>query len=265
MIDFTPWIRGYTLPKTPPAPSWKVLFFPHAGGSADSCRPLAVRLADTAHVACVQYPGRAQRHQDPPFSDVHAVADEVADALASWHGGGPVLLFGHSLGALIAYEVARRTHDQDRIVLVASGHPAPSHLGPRLLTGAQSSRADDPDERAAGLVRSLGGDDAGLLDHPLTRRMFLPLIRSDLEAHDRYLPRSGRALRCPVIALMGDSDPLTDRAGVEAWRGHTSSTFRLHTLPGGHFFTGRHPEEVTDILRRTMSVGLGVERVGGLS
>ncbi|MFI7503202.1 thioesterase II family protein [Streptomyces sp. NPDC049687] len=235
-----------------PATPWTVLFFPHSGGSAGSYQHLAERVADRAWAACVQYPGRAERDREPLFTDVHVLADQVAAALADVREEGPMIFFGHSLGAVVAYEVVRRTPDQRQIVLVASGHPAPS----RITLPALDPVGDDAEDRDGPLIElitSLGGADADLLDHPVLRRMFLPVIRSDLMAHSRYRPEADSAVDCPVVALMGAADPLTSALGVRAWEQHTTSGLRVHVLPGGHFFTQQHADEVADILRRVMT------------
>jgi surfactin synthase thioesterase subunit len=253
MPDALPWIRPYPSPDTSGRPTaeagrWSVLFFPHSGGSADSYRHLASHLSGDARTACVQYPGRAERHREPLFTDLHRLADDVAAAFARWRGGDPVLLFGHSLGAAVAYEVVRRTADQDRLVLAVSGHPAPSHLA--LPFG----RTTVSDEQVVRLVRKLGGTDADLLEHPLLRQLFLPVIRADLAAHARYRPGTAPALTCPVVALMGDHDPLTNPGDVQAWQEHTRAPLRVHTLAGGHFFTNERTEDVADILRLAMTL-----------
>lgn len=251
MLDAEPWIRCFPATASPTTP-WTVLFFPHSGGSAGSYQHLAAQLADTARTACVQYPGRAERGREPLFTDVHVLADQVAAALAPVHADGPVIFFGHSLGAAVAYEVVRRTPDQLQIVLVASGHPAPSRLKPFALD-ISGEGSGDPDKPLIELIRSLGGADVDLLEHPVLRRMFLPVIRGDLMAHSCYRPEPDSAVSCPIIALMGATDPLTNTPDVEAWAQHTSSSLRVHTLLGGHFFTNQHSEEVADILRRVMT------------
>ncbi|WP_309050501.1 alpha/beta fold hydrolase [Streptomyces sp.] len=252
MPDALPWIRPYPSPGTSGRPAagagrWSVLFFPHSGGSADSYRHLASHLSGDARTACVQYPGRAERHREPLFTDLHRLADDVAPAFARWRGGDPVLIFGHSLGAAVAYEVVRRTADQGRLVLAVSGHPAPSHLA--LPFG----RTTVSDEQVVHLVRELGGIDAELLDHPLLRQLFLPVIRADLAAHARYRPGTPPGVRCPIVALMGDRDPLTNPGSVQAWQELTRAPLRVHTLAGGHFFTNERPEEVAGILRLAMT------------
>ncbi|MFE6619104.1 thioesterase II family protein [Streptomyces sp. NPDC057740] len=251
MLDAEPWIRRFSTAASSATP-WTVLFFPHSGGSAGSYQHLAARVADRAGTACVQYPGRAEREREPLFTDVHVLADQVAAALAAVREDGPLIFFGHSLGAAVAYEVVRRSPDQRQIVLVASGHPAPSRIRLPALDLADDDPADG-DEQLIELIRSLGGVDAALLDHPVLRRMFLPVIHSDLRAHSRYRPQADSAVSCPVIALMGATDPLTNGPDVQAWEQHTSSDLRVHTLPGGHFFIHQHSEEVADILRGVMS------------
>lgn len=232
MLDAEPWIRSFPSVELP-ATSWTVLFFPHSGGSADSYQDLAARLADTARTACVQYPGRAERGREPLFTDVHVLADQVAEALAPVREDGPLVLFGHSLGAVVAYEVVRRMPDQRRLVLVASGHPAPSRIRPPVLEDPAGESSGDFDGPLVELIGSLGGADAGLLEHPVLRQMFLPVIRGDLMAYSRYRPAAGSVVDCPVVALTGTTDPLTNLLDVRAWERHTSSTLRVHELPGG--------------------------------
>jgi len=250
MLEAAPWIRCFPTAASPATP-WTVLFFPHSGGSAGSYQSLAAQVAHMAQTGCVQYPGRAERQRESLFTDVHVLADQVAEALAPVREDGPLIFFGHSLGAAVAYEVVRRMPDQRQIVLVASGHPAPSRLRLPILDPV-SDGSNDPDEPLIELIRSLGGADGDLLDHPVLRRMFLPVIRSDLMAHSRYRPDADSAVNCPVIALMGAADPLTNSPDVQAWERHTSSTLRVHTLPGGHFFTNENTEEVVDVLRGVM-------------
>ncbi|MFJ9359365.1 thioesterase II family protein [Streptomyces mirabilis] len=252
MLDAEPWIRSFLAAALPATP-WRVLFFPHSGGSASSYHDLAARLADTARTACVQYPGRAERVREPLFTDVHVLADQVAEALTPVRGDGPLVLFGHSLGAAVAYEVVRRMPDQRRLVLVASGHPAPSRIRLPALEDPVGEGSHDPDGRLVELIGSLGGADAGLLDHPVLRQIFVPVIRSDLMAHSRYRPAADSAVDCPVVALTGTTDPLTNPLDVRAWVRHTSSTLRVHELPGGHFFTNERAEDVADILRGVMT------------
>ncbi|MBK3646984.1 alpha/beta fold hydrolase [Streptomyces sp. MBT33] len=215
MLDAEPWIWCFPGAASPATP-WTVLFFPHSGGSAGSYQHLAARLADTARTACVEYPGRAERQREPLFTDVHVLADQVAEVLARIREDGPAIFFGHSLGAALAYEVVRRTPGQRQIVLVASGYPAPSRIRLPALDFV-SEGSEDPDEPLIELISSLGGTDADLLGHPVLRRMFLPVIRSDLLAHSRYRPEVDSAVSCPVIALMGSwipsPTPLTYRHG----------------------------------------------------
>lgn len=241
MRDAAPWIRHYPS-DTRPATPWTVLFFPHSGASSGSYRDLAARLSATAAAACVHYPGRGDRTGEPSFRDVHRLADEVADAFAA-AASGPVLLFGHSLGAAVAYEVALRTDHRD-LSLVVSGHPAPHRL-PEILPPP----ADE--DSAAALVASLNGSDTRLLTHPLLRRLFLPVLHADLTAHSRYRPSPG-PLDLPLTVLTGSADPLTP-AGTTDWSAYTTAGCTHRTVPGGHFFTDTRPEAVVDVLLATMA------------
>ncbi|MFD7923927.1 thioesterase II family protein [Streptomyces sp. NPDC059740] len=249
-----PVVADYPAPE-PAATAWKALFLPHSGGSAASYRTLAHHLAGAARTAGVEYPGRGRRSAAPLFTDLHALADEVAEAVAAWREDAPLLLFGHSLGAAVAYEVVRRTPARHRTVLVVSGHPAPSHLSlsELLRTGSEDPVPDPAQDPVVALVARLGGDGAALLAHPTLRHLFLPVIRSDLTAHSRYRPERGARVDCPVLALTGDADPLTDEAGTRAWARHTTAGFRHHSFAGGHFFPTEHAGEVAAVLRETMA------------
>ncbi|MFY7628244.1 thioesterase II family protein [Streptomyces sp. NY05-11A] len=139
---------------------------------------------------------RGGRNEDPLFTDLYVLADQVAEALAPVRGDGPLLLLGHSLGTAVAYEVVRRMPDQRRLALVASGHPAPSRIRLPVLDDPVGDGWGDPDGPLVELIASLGGADAGLLEHPALRQIFLPVIRGDLMAHSRYRPAVGSAVDC---------------------------------------------------------------------
>ncbi|MFJ8546577.1 thioesterase II family protein [Streptomyces sp. NPDC093586] len=241
-----PLLRPY--PRTSPSETARnVLFFPHSGGSPASYQDLSAALSHSGEVntAAVHYPGRAERCREPFFTSVHALADQVADALPAWADSRPTLLFGHSLGAVIAYETIRRLPASGNLFLVASGCPAPSWPSPPLL----DDRPEGLDERVAQVVRELDGQAAEMLDHPVLSQMFLPVIRADLLAYHRYRPDPGSVIECPVVGLRGHDDARTPTSAMRAWARHTRGGFRLHGFPGGHFFVRDHARPIAEILR----------------
>lgn len=229
------WVRRFH-----PAPQAcaRLVCFPHAGGSATYYFPLSTALSEAADVLAVQYPGRQDRLQEPCITDISTLADRLADELRPW-ADRPLTFLGHSMGATLAFEVARRLEESGVILrgLFASGRRAPSRHREE-----QVHLRDDQ-----GLVeelRRLSGTDAELLADEAVLRMVLPAMRGDYRAIETYRYRPGPPLNCPVVALTGDSDPLVDVAEARAWAQHTVAPFRLRVFPGGHFFLGEHTESV---------------------
>ncbi|WP_037824320.1 thioesterase II family protein [Streptomyces sp. NRRL B-1347] len=240
------WVRRFH-----PAPETgaRVVCFPHAGGSATYYFPFSAALSPAADVLAVQYPGRQDRLQEPCITDISTLADRLADELAGL-ADRPLTFFGHSMGATVAFEVARRLEARGVILhgLFASGRRAPSRQRDEHV-----HLRDDQ-----GLVeelRRLSGTDAELLADEAVLAMVLPAMRGDYRAIETYRYRPGPPLNCPVLALTGDSDPLVDAAEARAWAQHTVAPFRLRVFPGGHFFLGDHTEsvvrEITDHLGAT--------------
>lgn len=229
------WIRRF---HPAPAAPVRLVCLPHAGGSATFWFPLSAALAPDADVLAVQYPGRQERRLEPPLTDLHDLADRVAAALHPLLDR-PYALLGHSMGALLGYEVARR--------LRRSGRPAPLELYASGRRAPHINRAEDVHLRDdAGVVaelRSMSGTDSGLLGDDELLRLVLPAVRADYQAVETYRYRPGRPLDCPITVLTGDSDPHVPRQEAVAWSVHTTAAHQVRGYPGGHFFlTGRFAE-----------------------
>lgn len=235
-----------------PAPgSARQLFcFPHAGGSASFYFPVSAQLSSLAEVFAVQYPGRQDRRKETSPSDIGVMADQVYEALRERLFARPTTFFGHSMGATLAFEVARRFEADGGELshLFASGRRAPS----RLRDEDVHRRSDD------GIVAELklmSGTNTELLGDEEVLRMILPAIRSDYAAIETYRCEPGTAVRVPISALTGDSDPKTSLDEAEDWRGHTSGSFELKVFPGGHFYLTSQAPAVIALLREHLSTG----------
>ncbi|MGW2180960.1 thioesterase II family protein [Streptomyces sp. NPDC001732] len=239
-----PWFRNYR--PAPDAPV-RLICLPHAGGSASFYFPVARELSPQVEVLAVQYPGRQDRRTEPAATDLEALADRIAEALEPWTDR-PYALFGHSMGAVVGYEVARRTEAAGHgpVELFVSGRSAPS-----------LDRADawypNTDEEVVAEIRKLDGTGGTLLDDEETLRMILPALRADYRAVRGYRHRPGPALDCPVTAFTGDHDPKARVEDVQAWVNHTRSAFGLRVLPGGHFFLVDEQEEVLRTVRERLT------------
>ncbi|TDC58994.1 thioesterase [Micromonospora sp. KC207] len=221
----------------------RLLCLPHAGGSATYFRPLARELSATFEVVGVQYPGRQDRRAEPALRTIGELADGVFAACGV--PDRPTVLFGHSMGAVIAFEVAQRIERADAthlLGLVCSGRRGPAVPGP-----------DDVHRRSdAGLiqeVRELSGTSAGLLDDEEIVRMILPALRADYGAVETYRMTPGARLGCPVSILTGDADPRVSVPAARAWADVTDGGSRLRVLPGGHFFLDEGRAEVAAAIR----------------
>ncbi len=239
------WIREYH----PAAPgSVQLVCLPHAGGSASYYFPVSRALAPEVEVLAIQYPGRQDRRQEPLVRDLPELARRVHAVLRP-RIDRPLALFGHSMGASLAFEVARLLEHEDGVAplwLFASGRRAPSQV--------RDERTHQLDDR--GLiadVRRLSGTEGGLLGDDEVLRMILPAIRADYTAAETYRYQPGPPLSTPITAFTGDSDRKATVEEVRAWEEHTTGGFDLHTYAGGHFFLNRHQAAVLDVIRSRLA------------
>ncbi|MFI1366358.1 thioesterase II family protein [Streptomyces griseochromogenes] len=222
---------------------------PHAGGAANFYHSWARWLPDGVELLTVQYPGRQDRIGEPCLSRMDDLAPEVVAALRPWlDAPAPLVLFGHSMGAWVAFEVALRLETSlgyRPLGLLVSGQTAP-HLPPlREWPG-------DTDEELFAELRRLGGIDMESIEHPDLRELVMPAIRSDFQLVRDYPPRPPRRISAPIVALNGTTDPDVPLDQVDAWRDATLGAFRSHVFPGGHFYLTEHETQVADEVTRTL-------------
>lgn len=220
----------------------RLVAFPHAGGSAVFFRDWSRHLPAT-EVLAVRYPGRAERIDEPPPTDLVQLGREVAAALVGLDDL-PLILFGHSMGAVVALEAARALpeHGIRPARLIASG----SRNGPLPVSDTPDGDGDDLALRLA----ALGGTDPAMLDDPFFQELVLPYIRSDGEMFHGYVHRQEPVLQCPVDTIVGVDDADAD---VRPWPQLTDADFREHVVAGHHFYLVDEPPFglVLDILAVT--------------
>lgn len=237
-----PWIRDYGGDTRQ-----RLVCFPYAGGVAKYFRAYARSLSTCARILAVQYPGRQERLHEPAIDDLDELTRLVADALLPL-ADRPLTFFGHSMGAALAFEVARKFEAKGIVLngLFVSGRRAPSrHRNER------THRL--PDTMLLGSVRQLAGVNAQLPGFDSFARKALPLIRADYRAAENYRYVPGPPLSCPVVALTGDADPLAGVEDVAVWGEHTTGPFELKVFGGGHFFLDEHRVAVAEALATHLS------------
>jgi len=212
--------------------SLRLFCFPYAGGSATAFHGWKRGLPEWVEVCPVHLPGRGPRASESPYTELLPLAEAAADALAP-HLDKPYALFGHSMGATIAFEVARR--------LRRSGAAAPAHLFASACRAPQLNefRArtfDMPHGELIRALRRLNGTPQAVLESDEMMQFFAPLIRADLQLIQTYVCRPEPPLGCPVTAFGGLQDPEETPERLAAWREQTAAAFEMVMYEGGHFF-----------------------------
>jgi len=214
-----------------PAARLRLICLPAAGSGASRYRDWPAQLPDEVEVVSVQLPGRESRFTDKPIESMGQLIGPLLDGLASCLTR-PFALFGHSMGALIAFELARRMRRSGLIPvhLFASGCRAP-HL-PRRSPDWHTLA----DAEFIAKIEALGGIPPELLADREFLNAMLPTLRSDCTLSETYVCRPELPLSCPVSAFGGLADEEVRPEDVRAWSRHTNAPFRAHLLPGDHFF-----------------------------
>ncbi len=242
------WLR---CPRPRPDARARLFCFPHAGAGATTYVSWAQHLPEDVEVWAVQLPGREERSREPAFTHLAPLLDALEPALRG-AAAAPFALYGHSMGALIAFEVARRAEaawGHGPVLLAVSGLAAPDRprAGPPLH--------ELPDDELLAHLAQHEGEHDGLAD-PSVRASVLPTLRADLAICERYVFTQGPPLRCPISAFVGTRDTTVAPAGLARWGFHTRRGFQTRALPGAHFFHDASRRQMLDALRQDLTVAL---------
>ena len=233
-----------------PASRVRLYCFSYAGGNAHSFLPWQNRLPPSIQVCAVQLPGRGRRFGEKPFDQMAPLVKALAEALPTHHDV-PAVYFGHSLGALLAFEVARyRTlHGlQSPRHLIVSGAAAPSARATRsrLLHAL-------PDNEFIDALRDYNGTPAEVLENRELMELLSPTLRADFSVVENYAYRSGLRLGIPVTVFAGTGDDHVSPEQVEAWGRETARPPRVHWFDGDHFFIHSQESAVLATLKNELA------------
>lgn len=231
--------------------SVQLICLPPAGAGASRYREWPAHLPDHVKVVPLALPGRESRFHEAAIDSMDRLVDQLLREVSS-HVERPFAFFGHSMGALLAFELIRRLRplgfEPVRFFAAGCGAPHLARIGP--------DRHTLPDHEFMTSVQELNGIPAEVLQHPDYVELVLPTLRSDFTLVETYVFRPRRALRCPVSAFGGLRDPEVGRGDLDAWSHHTTGRFTVHVLPGDHFFVDSSRKDLLGLVARELD-GLG--------
>lgn len=230
-------------------PSLVLFCFPYAGGSANVFRHWRSSLPSEVSVCLVHVPGRGKRVNERPFTRLNCLVEAIADQICG-ELRYPFAFYGHSMGAMISFELARelrRRYGIEPTRLFLSGRPAP-HL---VRSGPMAFNL--PHDDFIAILRELNGTPRELLDDPEFAELFLPALRADFEIVDTYEYRPEPRLSCPITVYGGLQDEVAPVAELLQWKELTLAAFRVRWFPGDHFFIHSADKSFLEALRLDIS------------
>lgn len=238
----SPWLQGFRPVR---APRRTLVCFPYAGAGAAVFRDWAHEAGPDTELLAVRLPGRENRIGEPPL---HRVEDAVPAILAALEplGERPLILFGHSLGATLAYATARALVARERppALLAVSGRRAPH--GPSRQPPSHS--LDEAAFRAR--LAALGGTPPEVLACDDLMALMRPMLRADFAMSDAFVEQASPPIPVPMLAFAGTEDDEATVEEVADWERLAGAGFTLRTLPGGHFFLHEHGAKIVSQLIR---------------
>ncbi|MDH5325121.1 MAG: alpha/beta fold hydrolase [Gammaproteobacteria bacterium] len=223
----------------------RLICFPWAGGGGSFYRRFSADIPHNMELWSIQYPGREDRYSEPLCNRMETLVEHIVTDL-KYLSDKPMVFFGHSMGALVAYEVAAMMQQRFRRepeLLVVSGSGAPGYDRTYVRC-----RWDESDAVFMEELRRLGGTPAPILEDSQLMQSLLPVIRADYEILDHYEATPEGKLNCPVIFCAGKDDHSVSEYSPIAWRRHSLGVFQEHWFEGDHFYLyDRTPELVKEL------------------
>ena len=249
------WIR-FLQPK--PNANLRLFCFPYAGGNSNIFRTWSDNLPASVEICALELPGRGKRIMETPFSNLFALIDVLATILKPYLDK-PLAFFGHSMGALISFELIRKIRREYNIepdILFVSGHRAPQIPNP------ETPIYNLPEAEFIEKLRSIKGTPQAILENDELMKIIIPILRADFAICDTYFYTPDAPLNCPIIAFGGEGDNGIKRGKLRAWSNQTKGLFFKHILPGNHFFLHSEQKQLLELISEQLN---SIENVMNLS
>ncbi len=241
MVDVSS--KWFVRPQTKPEATTRLFFFPYAGGGPTVFTKWCADLPSHIEGIVVHYPGRGSRFNEPAIKDMPRMVTELSQAIQPLLDQ-PFVFFGHSMGGLIAFELARKLRAQQL--------PMPNHLfvsacGAPHLPDANPKIHQLPNDEFMNELDQLNGIPAEL-KHPEAMKLLLPIVRADFELVETYQFHPDEPFNFPISAFGALDDPRVNRERIDAWAIHTQAKFESHFFSGGHFFINKAREHILKLV-----------------
>lgn len=236
-MRMSPWLRSG---RPRPEATARLFLFHHAGGAASAFHGWGDLAPAEVETVAVQLPGRENRFSEPLITAMDPIVRAVADALDPFVDE-PFALFGHSMGARVAYAVSVELADRGRPVpsaLVVSASRAPHH------PSARPNLHDLPDDVFIDELVRIGGIPDAIRRSGEMMEMMARIARADFSVLETWSPPAGRRSPAPIVALGGEDDGSAPRAALQSWADLADGDFRVRLFPGGHFYIRDHARAV---------------------
>jgi surfactin synthase thioesterase subunit len=236
------WVRQFHQPELPE--SLPLLLFPHAGAGASAYREFSKALSKKFKVIVFQYPGRQDRAAEPLLDSLPEIAAGAFGEFSTsdHHRAVPIVTFGHSMGAIVAFEFVRIAEAQGIDVRQLN---VAATVAPYRAAATPSHPTDD--EQLLNHLFALEGTDADVLADREVMKLALPVVKADFKAFDAYSCAEDIKVAAPIHAMGGDQDPYITLGDLYGWGKHTGS-IKVTMFDGGHFFVNQHIEAIAALL-----------------
>ncbi|OSM99762.1 MULTISPECIES: thioesterase II family protein [Lonsdalea] len=233
-----------------------VFCFPHAGGSSEDYLKWQRHLNSCATLMAVCLPGTGRRFAEEYPSDIDSLSVEIANDIDR-SGLHNYYLFGHSMGAILAYEVALKVNSPPKGLIVSSS------ASPDCVPSAKVVKMNGMSDKAfSEEILFFNGIEEQFFATDNFLKFFLKKIRKDFELIGRYKHKSENKLSVPVYSVVGDQDPHVSKDAMAKWASVTTAGYKNHIVPGNHFYFNENPELITAIIKECIDCEIYDENCG---